>query len=448
MEIGFAKRDISPPVLPEGELSIPMLGFRWERAKAYREVHDPLYARAVAIRSGDDTGIIFACDLFGDAVGFCERSAAEIQDRFGVPAQQVFFSCTHVHPSPDTLGICRREVAGWWIDLLVGQLVETAGEAIDALRPGSLCWSEILCPGPAYNRRTRITGPWEEEHGPLGPVVLARNTAVDETLRILWASDTDGSPFGAILNFACHPVILQTMPMISADYCGPAAGQVEEELSADAVCLYINGPSGDINPVCNNSMDYADCEKVGGEIASKALEAIRAEEGATPIQGGPIAGRLGSATVRRQRLVDLPGLRARERQLLGECEAAEAAGRIPRDSSHPLQHLVLAQERLEVENMPLERGAPLHALRIGEAVFLSFPGELLTALGQDVRRGIGGKTMLAQCARAHLGYICPREVFAVGGYETGPGTWSWLAKGEGEVIAAAAARLARGLAIG
>lgn len=445
MHIGFAKRDISPPLLPEGDLSIPILGWRRERAKPYREIHDPLYARAMAVVNDGQRALVFACDLFGDAVGFTARCAEKIEQRCGVPGEHVFLGCTHTHTSPETLNICPRQVASWWVDRLVDELVQTGAEALEAARPGTLHWAELPCPGLVTNRRVRYVDAYEAEHGPLGPRVRERNTTLDEALRVLCAADKDGRPLGAVANFACHPVIMQTAPMISADYCGPAASGVEEALGGDFVCLYLNGPSGDINPVCRDTRDYGDCEKIGGAIAAKAIEAVREAVSLDSAPDHPIAGRLCTVEVEKQELPHLEALRADEQRLLKECRRAEAAGDLPMDADHPLGQLVYVQEQLALESMPRRREVPLHALRIGEVRLVSFPGELLSALGKDTRDDIGGKVMLTHCSRAHAGYICPREAYEVGGYEVGPGTWAWLKSGCGEAMVEAAIALARAL---
>ena len=443
MRIGFAKRDITPPVLPEGDLSIPMLGFRWERAKAFRSVHDPLYVRAMAVTSDAGAAVIISCDLFGDALGFTGRCAEEIQRRCGVPADHVLFGCTHTHTSPDTLRICRKEVASWWVDALVKQIAETAVEAVRSARPGMLHWAEAPAPGLVVNRRARAVQVYEEKHGPLDPVVRERNLAVDETLRALCAVGADEKPFGAIVNFACHPVIVQTAPMISADYCGPAAGGVEEAFDRGFISLYLNGPCGDINPACGYTANYADCERMGRQLADYSIRVLESARTATPLRVDRIAGRLRCAEVARQIVPDVPALRAQEQQLIARCREADAAGIPPKDSRHPIATLEGLQERLAVEAMPRTLQSPVHALRLGEVSFVSLPGEILTALGQDVRRRVGGKVMLAECSRAHMGYVCPREAYRVGGYELGPGTWSWLAEGAGEAIVQAAIEAAK-----
>ena len=459
MKIGFAKRDITPPVLSEGDLSIPMLGFRWERAKAFRSVHDPLYARAMAVVSDAGTAVIISCDLFGDALGFTGRCAEEIQrqcsvfaDRpagrpigrnSGVPADHVLFGCTHTHTSPDTLRICRKEVASWWVDALVKQIAGTAMEAVRSARPGSLHWAEAPAPGLVVNRRARAVQVYEEKHGTADPVVRERNLAVDETLRCLCAVGPDGKPFGAVVNFACHPVIVQTAPMISADYCGPAAGGVEEAFGGGFVSLYLNGPCGDINPACGYTANYADCERMGRRLADYSIHVLESAVKTESLRVDRIAGHLRCAEVFRQIVPDVPALRAEEQRLIARCREADAAGIPPKDSRHPLATLEGLQEKLAVDAMPRTLQAPVHALRLGEVCFVSLPGEILTALGQDVRRGVGGRVMLSECARAHMGYVCPREAHCVGGYETGLGTWSWLAEGSGEAIVKAAVEAAK-----
>jgi hypothetical protein len=92
---------------------IPILGFRRERAKAYREVRDCLHACATAVISGEQKAILFACDLFGDAIGFTARCAAQVLARYGVASPNVLPRHTCTHNSPDTLSICSTDVAAW-----------------------------------------------------------------------------------------------------------------------------------------------------------------------------------------------------------------------------------------------------------------------------------------------------------------------------------------------
>lgn len=446
LRIGFAKRDISPPVLPEGDLSLPILGFRWERSKAYREIHDPLYARVMAVAQGETKAVIFACDLFGDAVGFGNRCAAEVCKRYGIPEEHVFFSCTHTHTAPDTLRIGPRRVAGWWINRLVDQLTEAAGEALRTMQPGSLRWGQIQCAGWAVNRRVRYVQQYEKKHGPLEEEVRARATALDETLRVLWAADAEGRPLGAVMHFAAHPVIMQTAPVISADYCGVACREVEAAFGRDFVCLYINGPCGDINPVAGDTRNYRDCQRMGFALAEKAIGLIRG--GGAPVADGPICGRIARARVQRQRIPDPAALQTEEKRLQAECAKADAIGLRPEDPRHPLRKLQGIREVLAVEAMPLVQEAPVHVLRVGEVGFISFPGELFCVLGGDVRRALGGNLILAECSRNHLGYLCSREAFRIGGYEIGPGTWSWLAPGAGETIVQTAIQAAQQVGLG
>jgi hypothetical protein len=179
-------------------------------------------------------------------------------------------------------------------------------------------------------------------------------------------------------------------------------------------------------------------------MAEKILALVGDEAAAEPVKGEPMAGKLGTVEVERQD-VDEPALRKQLREMEEELPRAQAAGKSMKDLDHPIRWLVRARETLRVAQMPRTREVPVQAIRLGDVKFVSFPGELFTVLGQDVRSGVGGKVLLGQCARAHVGYICPREAFMLDGYEIGPGTWSWMTEGCGNKIAEKAIEVARSL---
>jgi hypothetical protein len=217
---------------------------------------------------------------------------------------------------------------------------------------------------------------------------------------------------------------------------------VEEAFGEGFVSLYVNGPCGDINPVCLWSYDYSDCEKTGGAIAASTAATIRG--GGARVLAAPIAGALGAVEVQRQD-IDKRAMRTRRKLLQTASDQATASGKSVKDGDHPLCELVRTKEILRVAEMPASAEVTVHALRLGDVMFVCFPGEFFTALGQDVRSALGGHVVLAACTRGHTGYICPREAFTLGGYEIGPGTWSWLKEGCGERIAEKGIELARSL---
>jgi hypothetical protein len=67
---------------------------------------------------------------------------------------------------------------------------------------------------------------------------------------VLRVDDADGKPLGLVTNFGCHAVVLgYDNYLISADWPGHACTKLEEALGAGTTCLFLQGGSGDVNPL-------------------------------------------------------------------------------------------------------------------------------------------------------------------------------------------------------
>src|SRR3954470_20650780 len=94
LQAGSAKTDITPP------LSIPYLGYE-PRHAFFQDVHDPLYARAVALDDGAKQIILIATDalgysnaILGPARNFTAEVRQRIQARTGVPAANLMITAS------------------------------------------------------------------------------------------------------------------------------------------------------------------------------------------------------------------------------------------------------------------------------------------------------------------------------------------------------------------
>ena len=103
-----------------------------------------------------------------------------------------------------------------------------------------------------YNRLVRQEGGFALTHfenpdlTPFGPV--------DPTVGVIRVSDDQDVVRAVIVNYACHPVVLGPKNQkISADYPGVMRRLVEERVGSDAMCLFIQGCCGDINPLRNGA---------------------------------------------------------------------------------------------------------------------------------------------------------------------------------------------------
>ena len=71
---------------------------------------------------------------------------------------------------------------------------------------------------------------------------------VDPTVNVVRISDAQGKVRGVLVNYACHPSVLGPANLeYSADYPGALKRYVESQLPG-ALCLFVQGGAGDINP--------------------------------------------------------------------------------------------------------------------------------------------------------------------------------------------------------
>jgi hypothetical protein len=86
--------------------------------------------------------------------------------------------------------------------------------------------------------------------------------------------------------------------------------------------------------------------------------------------------------------------------------------------------------------------ARLSAIRIGALAILFLPGEPFVETALAIERSSPFEhTIIAGFGENNIGYIPTIAAFEQGGYEVGPGKWSFLEKGADETIYSAAIKL-------
>jgi len=113
---------------------------------------------------------------------------------------------------------------------------------------------------------------------------------------ISFKSLDDGSIIGIIINYACHPTSLSFMNnKLSADYPGRIVSKIKDLTKNSIKSMYINGPSGDLNPITTSGTNYEKIDedkaitydqlgtyehtiKIGTSIAKEALAIVKSIE--------------------------------------------------------------------------------------------------------------------------------------------------------------------------
>jgi hypothetical protein len=86
-----------------------------------------------------------------------------------------------------------------------------------------------------------------------------------------------------------------------------------------------------------------------------------------------------------------------------------------------------------------ERKTWVQALRMGDLAWVAVPGELFTVLGIEIKRRSPFRyTYVAGVANDYIGYIPDSAAYDFGGYQVWTGYHSFVERGTGEAIVAAA----------
>jgi len=274
LRAGTARVEITPPV---GHV----MGGYSNRQGPSTGVHDPLNATVLVLKSDEVTVAMVSCDLrsFPSARIVSEARRLRLADH-------VLISVTHTHSGPMTW-----EDQSWpspdrsWYAETEGKILKAIEEASGRLFPARLGsgFGEIYL---GHNRRLI---------GPDGKTTMfwrnaeRRATApIDPTVGVIRIDDESGTPRAILVNYACHAVVLgPDNRQISADYPGYMARKVEEEFPG-ALCLFVQGGAGDINPYLDkqpvDQNGFGEAEKTGHALAAEAVKVarrIRAKEEGT-----------------------------------------------------------------------------------------------------------------------------------------------------------------------
>jgi neutral ceramidase len=381
--VGFAKVDITPP------LGLPYLG-HVPRHPPLRGVHDPLYARATAIATGEARVAVVSTDtlglpetLLGQGRRFAGEVKQEIARRTGLPASHVMIASNHIHSSAETLGFrALPPEAVSWLESLQQTLVACVVAACADPVPARLTVARSAAPGLAMNRR-------------------GENSLDDEVIALTFASDR--GPEAVLVNYACHPVILQVQDQASADYVGAMVTAVEQARPGLRGCQFLLGACGDLDPTVGNTKRFEDAEEMGRRLATEVLRLLD-----LPANDAPAVVRAATTEVAfpSRPLPDTPET--------GRAEGTRLA---------PFTMDAETQVRIAEGTGPFL--GEVQVVRLGPAVLAGIPGEPFCSLGREL------KAMLAphigvpvSCANGYLGYLAPPEAWAAGGYETELGPWS------------------------
>jgi hypothetical protein len=238
---GVARADITPPI------GIAHANWGAQVHERAAGIDLPLWATALALRTGETTVVIVDLDIAWLWDGSAVRVRKAVSELTGLPEGNIRLSYTHTHSGPSSPGRF-----GSWVNAgaemvdpfdagLPHKIAGIAWAAINAMQPARI-GSGIGHSTIAVNRRFQRP----ED----GAVIVGRNWdgPVDRDVTVLRIDAIDGDPIAAVVGYACHPITVgPDNDRITPDY--PGALKRAVEAATGATCLFLQGACGDIGPV-------------------------------------------------------------------------------------------------------------------------------------------------------------------------------------------------------
>jgi len=410
LQVGAAKVDISAGAYADGK----------PPPRTYP--HEWLYVRAIVLDNGDTKAVLIGADLSGIRPDeMYQSAAASINRELGVPIENIIMSGTHTHSGQRDLRDAEK------IEAAILRAVRLANEK---LQPGSVGFGEgavhINVNRDVISNETKL---WTQAANLDGPS--------DKTLAVLAFYDKQGAPIAGYMNYAMHPVNGYLSGFVSGDAPNAASRHVEQAFGDDMIMVFVQGASGDQNPLHLRNGTNAMAGASGAEITG--FELVR-ESIEGPLREGQVERRANDpvATESLKRWMDAQG------QLIGE-EAIRVMSNMDRLASDAdiggHQMILTCPGRSRIASDGSREGAAasyedgedvnirLGVIGINEIALASVNAEIYNMIAQQAKAASPlSKTMVVTIAngRANSGYIPTddaygRNTFQVLGSRLKPG---------------------------
>ena len=392
LRAGYAKEDITPtePV---------RLGGYSLRTGPSEGVYDGdrLFVRAICFNDGSQSVLFVESDLIGShrTEAYREKMAAAT----GIPKDHILCGDEHNHaapmPQPDgTSAFDRRYNEA---------IVAAAKKAMANLQPVRIAAGEGRS-RVAMNRRqvhpadTYAETTFDENHvsqsfgkaktdTPVklkefgGVVRLGANPTgpIDDAVQLVRIDDAAGKPLCLMIHYACHGTSLGGRnSKVSGEWMGRMQAYAEKQIPGLGA-MFVQGAAGDINPRIVGGLDgHPDdiraTHALGDEIGAEVVRVYRG------LQPQPIDAKIELVT----KNIELP--------------------RAYRELFQDFHNTVVP--------------APTTAVRIGPLMWVTFPGELFSAIGKRVKAACPAQhAHLMGYTNGSIGYFPTQAAFSEGGYE-------------------------------
>ena len=369
--------------------------------KRTSEVKTRLYVRALVLSAGGKKIAIVTLDTLKYPVEQVQKARAKIEQTTGIPASDVIICASHTHFGP---------LWSYYKDQLATPISEAVAQAVRDLTPCTVGVAKGKADGLSECRRVIKDGhAWNRWQ--LKPDEADKYPAegpYDPEFDVLAFTGKQGKLKAVVYNYACHATSTRA-PVISADYPGEVALQVEKQLGFDVPMFFLTGACGDVNSVVSLRHDFIG-EKLGSEI-------VRCLGQLEPIAKPTIS------------------MEAREFSMPGREHPEFKEAEITRNWPSQLEHYRKAFDEMKKREKPTYPYF-VSGICIGDDfAIVTNADEIFCSIGLSIKQHSPFKhTMVAEQTNGAHGYVPTAKAFGNGSYETWFGEHSYLSTKAGEII--------------
>ena len=374
---GFSKVSITPDVNKKYENKkeakhniIPLAGYGNRRGKPAEGIHDSIFIKALALRSGNKTVVIIGADILIMPPNIIDEVILQLV-KDGINRDQLFFSATHSHSSIGGwgYGLMAKAFAGkeninlekW----LVSQIKTAVLNAISDLHPARMGSGSF---NASPYTRNRLTG---------------NPKTINNDFSFLVIEQT-GKKKAIIGSFSAHATTLGRENMlISGDYPGYWQRKIEE--TAADYAFFCAGSTGSQSPVGQGD-EFDDSKYIGESLADSIL-------------------------------VHLNKVRLNDKLALSS---------ISLKINLPEYHIRLTTNknfttRFSNRLMPMPKNVYLQTLSINNLMWVFTPGDFSGESALIIKKLLAGKdyeAIVSGYNGSYIGYIMPGKYFYLDHYES------------------------------
>ncbi len=387
----------------------PPIGVRMEgygaRIGPSNDVHDPLYATLLVLKSGSSGIAIVSFDLIAVTLAFTNRLRTALSPILGIQEQGILVAATHTHSGPagflGRIPLLSPEEDPLLQEIALRRVIGAGIWASQHLQPAQLAIGLGHVQGIGLNRNDPANG------------------LADDQVTILRVDDADGKSLAVLMNFGCHPTVLGSNNLaISADYPGAARAELRK-IYPCTTFLFTNGATGDVSTrFTRRGQGFDEVARLGRILAGEVLKQLQL---VTPVQEVTLSG-----LVRPLKLAQrpLPSLEIAQAQL--DLQQVELANLRQANRPHgEIRKAITGVEGAQVQLARIQAGAnvafvetEVQLIRIGPLALLALPGEPFasTVLAIKAKSPIH-PTAVVSYGNDYRGYFPDAASIAAGTYE-------------------------------